>query len=280
MHMSNRRLISGIRQTIVYCVLLVACFVSIFPIAWAVSTSFKIPPDIARFPPEWIPDPITFEHYEQTVGSMSRYLINNLIVAIGSITVTLVIAVHAAYAAARADFPFKGMILFLILCTMMIPGIAVLIPLYIVASSLGLLNTYTVFILIFSAWQIPMALWLLKGFFETIPSELEEAAMIDGYGRLGAFYRVALPLVRPGLAAAAIVVFVFVWNEFIISLTMVTKDSYRLVTVGLYYYLTAYGIEWGKLMSAVVMALMPLLAAFLLLQKQFIRGLTAGAQKG
>lgn len=269
-----------LKTTLIYFILIVASFVSVFPIVWALSTSLKIQPNIATFPPQWIPDPITLEHYAQTIGSMSRYLVNNIIVAAGTILVTLVVASHSAYAAARADFPFKNLILFIILCTMMIPGIAILIPLYVVASKLKLLNTYTVLVIIFSAWQIPMALWLMKGFFETIPVELEEAAMIDGCSRLGALYRIAMPLVRPGMAAAAMVVFIYVWNEFIIALTMVTSDKARMVTVGLYYYLTAYGIEWGKLMAAVVLALLPIIVLFLILQKQFIQGLVSGARKG
>lgn len=125
-----------------------------------------------------------------------------------------------------------------------------------------------------------MALWFLRGFFETIPRDLEDAAIMDGCSRLGVLYRVAAPLVLPGFAAVSIVVFIFVWNEFIIALSMTTSESKRVVTVGVYYYITAYGIEWGKLMAAVSLALAPVLIGFFILQKGFIHGMTAGATRG
>ena len=277
---TKRRIAKTFKSIFIYAVLIVAVIGAIFPVLWAVSTSLKVPTNIATFPPQWIPNPITLAHYDLTLPSMARYIINNVIVAAGTIVLTLLIASHGGYAAARSDFPLKNTLLFIILSTMMIPGIAVLIPLYMVASKLNLLDTHSVLIIIFSAWQIPLVLWLLKGFFETIPVELEEAAMIDGCSQLGAMYRISMPLIRPGLAAAAIVVFVYVWNEFIIALTLTTSDKARMITVGLYYYLTAYGIEWGKLMSAVVLALIPVMVLFLILQRQFIQGLVAGARKG
>ncbi|MCI0528762.1 MAG: carbohydrate ABC transporter permease, partial [Nitrospira sp.] len=144
----------------------------------------------------------------------------------------------------------------------------------------GLLDTYWALILVYTAWQIPTVLWLMRGFFEAIPRELEEAALIDGCSRFQAFYRIIWPLTRPGLAAAAVIVFVNIWNEFIIALTLTTSDDKRLIPVGLYYYIGAYGIEWGKLMAAVCIALLPIIVLFVFLQRSFIKGLSSGSIKG
>lgn len=263
-----------------YGTLAVACFVAMFPIAWGILTSLKQERDISVFPPSLLPDPATLEHYEEVAAPIGRYMLNSGLVAGMTILITLIIAAHGAYAAARGDFPLKRPILFIILASMMIPGVAVLIPLYWVTSRLDLFNTYTVLILIYTAWMVPMALWFLRGFFETIPRDLEDAAIMDGCSRLGVLYRVAAPLVLPGFAAVSIVVFIFVWNEFIIALSMTTSEPKRVVTVGVYYYITAYGIEWGKLMAAVSLALAPVLIGFFILQKGFIHGMTAGATRG
>lgn len=264
----------------VYATLALACFVSLFPILWGVATSFKTERAISAMPPQLMPDPATLEHYREVAAPIGRYMLNSGFIAGATILLTLAIASHGAYAAARGHFPFKQTILLTILASMMIPGVAVLIPLYWVASRLDLFNTYTVLILIYTAWMVPMALWFLRGFFETVPRDLEDAAIMDGCSRLGALYRVTMPLVLPGFAAVSVVVFIFVWNEFIIALSMTTSEAKRVVTVGVYYYITAYGIEWGKLMAAVSLALLPIVVGFLVLQRGFIQGMTAGATRG
>lgn len=269
-----------VKDVMIYSTLVLAGAIAVFPVLWGVVTSLKTDRAIAEFPPQWIPDPATMEHYRQVMGSMGSYVLNTGLVAGLTILATIAVAAHGAYAAARADFPLKRFLLFVILATMMIPGVAVLVPLYVVASHLGLFNTYSVLVIIYSAWLIPMVLWLLRGFFETLPRELEDAAIIDGCSRLGVLYRISGPLVLPGISASAIVVFIFVWNEFILALSMTTSEDLRMVTVGVYYYITAYGIEWGKLMAAVCIALLPVLVVFLVLQKGFIQGMTSGATRG
>jgi len=154
-----------------YSILTLTCLFSILPILWAVSTSLKAPADIVRYPPNWIPSPISLEHYAQVLGGshMPRYFANSLLVALATIALTLVVASHGGYAAARYEFPAKNLLLFLILATVMIPGIAVLVPLYMIMSQVGLHDTYWSLILIYSAWQVPTVLWLMRGFFESIP---------------------------------------------------------------------------------------------------------------
>lgn len=277
---TGARVIKVLKSIAVYGTLLLASVVSLFPILWGLSTSLKTDRAVALFPPQWIPDPVSLHNYREVLPAIGDYMLNSALVAFVTIAVTLVVAAHGAYAAARGDFPFKRALLFIILATMMIPGVAILVPLYVVASQLNLFNTFTVLVVIYSTWMIPMALWLLRGFFETIPRDLEDAAIMDGCSRMGTFYRISVPLVVPGFTAVAIVVFIFVWNEFILALSMTSSEEKRLVTVGIYYYITAYGIEWGKLMAAVCLALVPIVGGFLLLQKGFIQGMTAGSTRG
>lgn len=265
-----------------YSLLAVASLFAILPVYWAVNTSLKPEGQIVSFPPQWFPDTVTLGHYASvlTHSSLPRNYFNSTVIAIGTVTLVLVVAVHAAYAAARYDFRGKDAALFLLLSTVMVPGIVTLIPLYVLTVQLGLHNTFIAMILIFAAWQTPLAVWILKAFFEGIPKELDEAALVDGCSRLGAFYRVVLPLSLPGLAAAAIIIFVWVWNEFIIALTLTADNSARPLTVGLYLFVGESGVEWGRITAAACAALLPVLVVYVALQRRFIEGLTAGGTKG
>jgi len=211
---------------------------------------------------------------------MPRNYLNRMILAGSTIAIVLVIGAHAGYAAARFSFRGKNALLFLLLATVMVPGIVTLIPVYLIAVRLGLHDTFIALILVFSAWQTPTVVWLLRAFFENIPRELDEVALIDGCSRLGAFYRIVLPLAQPGLAAAAILVFVWVWNEFIIALNLTASHARRPLTVGLYFFVGETGIQWGSMAAAAVLALVPAVVLFAALQRRFIEGLTAGATKG
>jgi ABC-type glycerol-3-phosphate transport system permease component len=266
----------------IYGALVLTCGFAIFPIVWGMLTAFKDEGSIVSYPPKWIPNPVVLDNFQLVMfgSNMPRYFFNSLLVAGATVAFTLFVACHGGYSAARFRFPLKNLLLFIILATVMIPGIAVLVPLYMIATQVGLHDTYWALIIIYSAWQVPTVLWLMRGFFESIPKDLEEAALIDGCGHLQAFYRVILPLARPGLSAAAVIVFLYVWNEFIIALTMTASDNMRLVPVGLYFYISAFGVEWGKLMAAVSIALLPAVILFVILQRGFIQGLTSGATKG
>ena len=264
-----------------YGVLGVATLFSLTPILWGLSTSLKPEAWVVRYPPHWLPPVWTFENYVKVLQSnMPRYMFNSIWVGAATVCITLAVSVHAAYAAARFRFTGRNTLLFLILSTAMIPGISVLIPLYLIATQVGLYNTFTIMIVVYSAWQTPTLVWILKSFFETVPQELEEAALIDGCGRVRTFYQLVLPVSQPGIAAAALLAFVYVWNDFLIAFSFVTKEEMRLISVGLYQYITQYGIAWGELMAAVVLALLPIVILFLVMQTRFIQGLTAGAVKG
>jgi len=265
-----------------YLVLGLASAVVLVPIAWMVSTSVKDPSLVVVLPPQWLPTRATLENYQHVLftSGFGRYFLNSTIVAVSTVLVCLVLASHGSYASARFRFRGREPLLLAILASGMIPGIAILVPVYLVTVSLGLLNTYLALVLIYAGWLTPVALWTLRGFFETTPPDIEEAALVDGCSRLRAFYTIVLPLSLPGLGAAAIYVFIESWNEFLIATSLTTQNDMWLLPVGLYQYVTAYGVEWGLLAAAVVVSVIPVLALFLALQRLFIQGLTGGATKG
>jgi ABC-type glycerol-3-phosphate transport system permease component len=280
--MSRYRLAKAMGRVLTYGVLITATGFSLFPIFWGVLTSVKEAGDLVTYPPRWLPRAVTLVHYRDIFleSNMGRYCVNSLVVSGLTIIVTLVLGIHGGYGASRGRFRGKRMLLFVILATIMIPGICVLVPLYMLAAWLNLLDSYLVLVLIYTAWQVPSVLWFMQGFFDAISPELEEAAQVDGCSPLQAMYRVILPLTQPGLAASAILVFVYVWNEFIIALTMSTKDDMRMIPVGLYFYISQFGVEWGRLMAAVTVAILPIIILFIILQRRFVQGLTSGAIKG
>jgi ABC-type glycerol-3-phosphate transport system permease component len=277
---ARRPLLFRIQRAGMWGLILGAVIVAAFPLLWTLATSLKPIEDIAAYPPRFFPETVTFENYRDvaTQSDMPQYFVHSIVVTAVTIVLTLLLATPAGYAAARYRFRGKNLLLFLLLSTVMIPGAVIMVPLYVLAGRLALLDTYLVLVLVYTAWRVPMVLWIMKSFFEAIPVEMEEAALVDGCGRLQAMWRVAFPLSWPGLSASAILVLVYVWTEFILALTLTSK--LRTVTVGLYYYMTGYGIEWGRLTASVILALVPVLIAFFFFQKRFMQGLTAGALKG
>lgn len=261
-----------------YLALLVVCVLVLLPIYWGLITSLRPTDQIASGSTKWIPTSVTFAHYMFvfTQTNIPANLVTTLIVSVVSCAMTLVVSAHGAYACARFNFKGRNLALFALLATSMIPGIVTLLPQYLIASALGLIDTKLVLELVFTAWQIPLTVWILRGFFLKVPAELDEAAMVDGCTRLGAFYRVVLPLSVPGLAAAGVVVFVWCWNEFIIALTLTSHNAVPL-TVGLYTFESDAGVDYGSISAASMIALVPVLLIFIFLQRRFVQGLTAGS---
>lgn len=267
---------------LVYAALALATIFAIGPLLWGLSTSLKLPAEVTAFPPRWIPDQFFLGNYLQgfLTAKFLRYLLNSFIVVGGSLILSVVLASHAAYIVSRRNFRGKNTLLFLIWATIMIPGVSIIVPLYLLAVDVGLYDTYLALILVYSAWLVPTLIWLLRGFIDSIPVELEESALIDGATYFGAFYRVVFPLMKPGLAAASVLVFVTIWNDFIIAYSLTLSDERRLVQVGLYFFVTEVGISWGPLMAATIGSLLPIILVFSFLQRSFIQGLTGGAVKG
>lgn len=264
-----------------YVGLVAASAFALLPILWGLSTSFKSEAAVLS-DPSWIPQVFTWENYRLVLfeSRVPLYLLNSVIVAGLTVLLTIVVSIFGAYAAARFRFRGRTTSLFLILMTSMIPGIAILVPLYFLAVSLGVYDTYLVMIVIYTAWQIPTVIWMLKGFFESIPASIEEAGRVDGASHWRIMLQLVFPLARPGIAAAAVIAFVYVWNDFLIASTMISTDERRLVSVGLYNYLSQYGIVWGQLMAAVVVTLLPIVLVFSIMERRIVAGLSAGATKG
>ncbi|MBN9214918.1 MAG: hypothetical protein ABS62_00915 [Microbacterium sp. SCN 70-200] len=266
---------------LVYVALVAASAFAVLPLLWGLSTSFKS--ESATLSDQgWIPQDFTLENYRLVLfeSKIPLYLGNTLLVAGLTVIATIIVAVFGAYAAARFRFRGKTTSLFLILMTSMIPGIAILVPLYFLAVSLGLYDTYAVMIIIYTAWQIPTVIWMLKGFFESVPDSIEEAGRVDGASHFRVMVQLVFPLAVPGIAAAAVISFVYVWNDFLIASTMISTDDKRLVAVGLYNYLSQYGIVWGQLTAAVVISIIPIVIVFVLMERRIVAGLSAGATKG
>lgn len=279
--MSNRFSLRKPADLAAMAFLVVVCVFALFPVLWGVSTSFKTPIDVHAFPPNWLPSPLTFDNWADAVFSerFGRYLRNTLIVVGGSLVLSLGLAVHAAWATIRFRFVGRSTSLFVMWSTIMIPGVSIVVPLYLVTVDVGIYDTLFALILVYSAWLVPTLTWLLRGFVASVPAELEESARIDGCSTIGAFYRVTLPLTWPGLIAGSILVFVMIWNEFIIGYSLTLSEGSRLIQVGIYYYITEIGVQYGPLMAAGIASVLPVLALYAVLQRYFIQGLTGGAVK-
>ena len=274
--------IGPFQKTLMYFALCISVVFAILPILWGITTSLKLPNDIHSFPPSFIPPKITFMHYLLAVfdNRFIHYLANSFFVVFVSLFLSTILALHAAWATVRFKFVGRESLLLLMWATIMIPGIAVIVPLYTASVNLGLYDTLWILIIVYSAWLVPTLVWLLRGFIAAIPTELEEAARIDGCSRIGAFWRVTVPLLRPGLLASGVLVFVMVWNEFLIGYSLTLSDKNRMIQVGIYYYMTETGVEYGPLTAAAIASIVPIAVIYALLQRAFIQGLTGGAVKG
>lgn len=264
-----------------YLLLGVACLFVALPILWALSTSLKVAQEV-HAGAHWWPRMPTFDNYVTSVFSprFIRYFANTFLVAAATFVVSALLAAHAAYVVARMRLAGKEALLFIIWSTIMIPGVSVIVPLYALSVDLGIYDTYFVLVIVYAAWLIPTLIWLLRGFVMSIPLALEEAAYVDGATRLQTFYRVILPLMRPGLGAAAVLTFVTVWNDFLIGFALTLSDEHRLLQVGLQSFVTEGGIDWGPMMAATIGSLLPAALVFAFLQRAFIQGVTGGAVKG
>lgn len=264
-----------------FAALLVAA-IAIAPILWGLSTALKPEAQILAYPPHWLPHPPTLTTFQSvwTDSPLPVYFRNSVITTAGALVLSLLVSVHAAYAFSRFRFRGRSALLVGLLATSMMPGVAILVPLYHLAVVTHLYDTYAAMILVYAAWNVPILVWLLRSFFDTVPRELEEAALVDGCGRVRAFYRIVLPMSRPGLLSAAVLVIMYVWNDFLIAFTLTIDDPRRTLSVGLYTYVSNYGIDYGHLMAATIVALVPVVAVFFLLQRHLISGLMSGALKG
>lgn len=250
----------------------------LFPIYWLVTMSLKQQVDAIARPPRFVFAPV-WENYRAVLhnGDVWGYFGNSLVVALGSTLLALALGVPTAYVIARYRFRGNADFGFWILSTRMTPPVAMLIPFFILYVRTGLIGTYLGLIVAHVALNLSIVIWLMKGFFEDLPGELEEAAFMDGATAFQAFRQICLPLAMPGIAAVAILAFLFSWNEFLFALVL--GDRIRTVPIGLYRFVGYQQIDWGGLTASAVVMLAPVLAFVFVFQRQLVRGLTMGAIK-
>ena len=259
---------------------------AILPMVWMVLTSIKTQFAALQFPPEWLPHNPTLRSYENLLSPSSdagreflRYMLNSFYVSTCTTILGVVIAVPAAYAFSRFRFPGRRLLFYSVLLRNMFPGVVLLMPLFILMRWLRLVNTETSLILTYLTFGLPLSIWLLKGFYDNIPPQLEQAARIDGASRFQAFLRVVMPLSSPGIIATAIYAFIGAWNEYVYALTFLNDKSKLTLPVGLQRFFTEYATDWPGLMAASFIMSIPVVVMFLVLQRYFIRALTEGAIK-
>ena len=258
-------------------VLVVAAW--LFPVYWIVLTSFKPASEINNPTPTFLATP-TLDNYRDLFGQFdfAHVLTNSIAIACISCAIVIVLGVLAAYALARMDVPGAKHIALWILSLRFIPAIAVGIPFYLEWQKLNLLDSWTGLVLVYVAFNLPFAIWLLRGFLAEVPIELEEAALLDGLSRLQIIRRIVVPVALPGLASTAIFTFVFMWNEYLMALLLTSVDAVT-VPVSITKFIMPYSILWGDLSAAVVIQLIPMLVVVFLLQRHIVRGMTLGAVK-
>ncbi|MDE0021236.1 MAG: carbohydrate ABC transporter permease [Candidatus Poribacteria bacterium] len=261
-----------------------------FPVLWVVLTAFKERIDIFTQPPKLFFTP-TLDNFASIFSDSAsdgsafssdfgRYFLNSALLSFGSVFTAIVFGTMGAYAASRFPFKNRDFAMFSILSTRMLPAVAVVIPVYLLYRTLNLMNTYLGMTLLYTAFNLPFVIWMMRSFFDEIPREIEEAAMMDGSSRFRAFYRVALPQVKSGIAGAAVISLLFTWNEFLFA-SMLTGEETRTVPIALAQTLQGErGVDWGKLAAIETLYILPVLIAAALLQKYLLRGLTFGTVKG
>ncbi|SEH70258.1 multiple sugar transport system permease protein [Rhizobium tibeticum] len=271
-------------RLLAYLTIVVALVVTLFPIYWIATNSLKYDIDIFAVPPEWLPRNPTLKHYNEAFiqRPFLGYALNSFLVAVGTTIVSLTFGTMAGYALARFSYPWqwRKQISFWILSTRMMPPIVSIIPLYLFFNYFDMLNTKSALIVAYTAFNLPFATWMMKSYFQDLPVELEEAAMVDGDTRWGAFLHVALPLARPGLAATAIFCLIISWNEFLLSLIITLTEQSQTLPIGIAGRVTQYNTYWGEISAAGFMACVPIVIFAFIVQKHLVRGLSLGAVKG
>jgi multiple sugar transport system permease protein len=263
-------------------VLVTLALIVLFPFYWMTITSFKSEDQMRSLVSMFWPRPVILENYQQLVAKTEflSWYGNSVLVAVSSTFVATAVGTIGAYALARLRFLGRGFMASATLITYLVPPSILFIPLYAQIKNLGLSNSLYGLVATYPSFTVPFVTWLLMGYFESIPEELEEAAMIDGSTRFGAFYRVVLPLAAPGVLAAALYAFTQAWNEFLYALVFITDARLRTLPVGLASFITGDVYGWGYLMAGTVLTTLPVIAAYIYLQKYMVEGLTAGSVKG
>lgn len=268
-------------QALRYAVLLLGTLIVLLPFIYMLSTSFKPHTFVLELPPRIIPSQPTIDNYVRALSAnnFGRYFLNSLIVASSATVITIILSALLAYGFARYQFPGSTLLFYLMIGATMVPSLVLIIPQFVLAKQLHLLNSRWGLIVVYSAGTA-FNMFLLRGAFEELPQELFDSALIDGAGAFRTFWSIALPLVRPALAAVAIFSFLGAWDEFTWALTALNNDKLYTLPIALRLFQQQHGTEWGLVFAASVVAVLPTIIVFVIFQRHFVKGVTSGAVKG
>lgn len=278
-HVNVRRLLFGM---LLYSVLAVVLLVILFPVLWTVSSSLKPQSELFARNLTLLPVNWTLENYRNVWNGTGfpSYFFNSFKVAALTTFFSVIVSMYAAYALARIRFRGRYAFGLLLLITQMFPHIMLVIPLFLIIQKVGLFNTHTALVIAYTAFSLPFTIWMLRGFFEAIPEELEDAAAIDGASMIGTFHRIILPLAGPGLAAVTMYTFIRAWNEFLFALVFLQGRALFTLPIGLASFQEEYTFRWDLIMAGAGIVSLPVLLFFLLMQRFIVQGLLGGALKG
>jgi len=276
--MLNKRKIT--RKTVVYIGIIIAATLSVFPIFYLLLTSFKPPQMTFSIPPVWIFKP-TLQNYQEVIegGDFVKYLFNSLTVGVSTVLISMVLGTFAAFGFARFKFRSNLIMRMAALIPQMLPPIAIIVPAFVLFTSLKLVDTKLALVICYLTFTMPLSMWMMIGFFEEIPVELEESAMIEGCSRLRAMLAIELPIAVPGLAATAMISFIYCWNEFLYAVILTGRNA-RTLPVMISSFMTNKAILWGRIAATGSLVLLPVLVFALIFQRYLIRGLAFGSVKG
>lgn len=261
--------------------ILVVIAVSLFPVYWMLNTALTPPNELLRYPPLLLPLKPDFSAFRDIVAGTPflLWMGNSVVMTAASVALALFVSVFAAYSLSRYRSPVSTTIAYLLLATRMIPGTVLMIPLYMIFRDWNLLDTRLSMIIAYTTFEIPFATWMLKGYFDSIPPELEQAAEVDGCTPLGAFLRVSLPAAAPGIAASAIASAALAWSDYEFARGLLTSQTNWPLTVGIHSFIGEHVVHWSDIMASSLLSTLPLLALFVFMERYLVAGLTAGAVK-
>ena len=264
-----------------YLILIGVCLFNLLPFVFMLFTSLKTDQEAYAIPPTFWPKRATLDAYTQIIvwSDFPRYFLNSTIVSLGTALLSTVLGALAGYGFSRFNFRGRGSYMGLILATQMLPGVLLVGPYFKLLSAVGLYNTYLGLILAFTTITLPFSVWMMKGFVDTVPEELDHAALVDGCTPLGAFVRVVLPVIGPGMVATIVFAFLLAWGDLLWALVLTSSDDMAMVTLGLSRLVTQFRVIWPQLMAGSVIASVPCMVLYLTLQNYLVKGLTAGAVK-
>ena len=270
-----------LKLTGIFAVLLPAILISIFPLIVMVSTSFKTSQEVYIPPPTFLPRTPTIQNYVDiwTVAPLTTFFRNSMVIGLGSTLIALCLAIPAAYALTRFRFRGRRFYQLFLLGIQMFPPIVIILGIFRVVAGLNMVDSLTTVVLLNAIFSLSFAIWMLEGYFATIPPEIEEAAMMDGNSRLGAMVNMILPLSWPGLVAVTIFGFMNGWNEFLFALTFIRSQDKLPLTIGLFKFVTRFQVQWHQLMAASLLTTIVVVVLFMLVQNQLTRGMVALGEK-